>query len=140
MTTFEAANLKSEYFKWLFNEESFDNIGSVDRPVVRIETPFFDGFLNGIDLYVYPDENNLVLITDNGIALDNLESAGIIFDECTKARTKLLKSIVESCDVNMPDHSKTLSVRTSQVHFAEAKNRLLQAVLQITGFAFIDSK
>jgi len=105
-TDFNAENLKTEYFNWLDEQESFNDVGMASRPVVEIQTPFLDDLFDGIDLYVYAHADNQVLITDNGYTLDNLETNGITFDKRSKARNKILEDILDSFGIERESNSK----------------------------------
>lgn len=136
MDDFNASNLKREYFDWLFEEESFNDVGSHDRPVVRIETPFLDDSFDGVDMYVYPEANGQVRVTDNGETLDNLEGQGIFFDKRTTTRNRILTDILESFGIERDDDSKNLYIISQRNEFPDAKQRMLQGILRIIDLTY----
>lgn len=136
MDEFSASNLKREYFDWLFEEESFNDVGSHDRSVVRIETPFLDDSFDGVDMYVYPEANGQVQVTDNGETLDNLEGQGIFFDKRTTTRNEILTDILESFGIERASNSKKLYIVSHRDQFPGAKQRMLQGILRIIDLTF----
>jgi len=139
-TDFNAENLKTEYFNWLDEQESFNDVGMASRPVVEIQTPFLDDLFDGIDLYVYAHADNQVLITDNGYTLDNLETNGITFDKRSKARNKILEDILDSFGIERESKSKKLFIISKRDEFPNAKQRLLQGILKIIDLNYTESR
>lgn len=136
MNDFNASSLKREYFDWLFEKESFNDVGYHDQPVVRIETPFLDDSFDGVDIYVYPELNGQVRVTDNGETLDNLEGQGIFFDKRTTTRSKILTDILESFGIERASDSKKLYITSRREQFPDAKHRMLQGILRIIDLTY----
>lgn len=136
---FNASTLKSEYFDWLNEQESFNDVGSISHPVVEIQTPFLDQLFVGIDLYIYPSGINQVMITDNGYTLDGLEINGIVFDKRTKTRNKILEDVLDSFGIERKVNSKKLFIISRRDEFPNAKQRLLQGILKIIDLNYTES-
>ncbi|MDA5388987.1 DUF1828 domain-containing protein [Loigolactobacillus backii] len=140
ISDFNAMNLKNEYFDWLSEQESFSDVGSASRPVVEIKTPFLDDFSDGIDLYLYPDQDGQVLITDNGYTLDGLSTKGILFDKRSKTRNKIMADVLDTFGIEKQMNSKKLFIITKRNDFPNAKQRLLQGILKIIDLTYTESK
>lgn len=140
MADFNAVSLKNEYFDWLGEQESFNDVGSAMRPVVEIQTPFLDDLFDGIDLYVYPEQGGKVLITDNGYTLDSLSTSGIVFNNRAKTRLQILDDVLESYGIEKQPDSKKLFIMTKRSEFPNAKQRLLQGILKIIDLTYTGSK
>lgn len=118
--------LQNIYFDWLMKEYSFKDL---DSNVVEITIPFLDNDFNYIVMYAEFLRNGKIILTDDGLTLDNLKSHGITFTGRTKSKTATLNTITSSLGIEINDNE--LSIRTDLNKFPIAKQRLLQAIIQV---------
>ena len=74
-------------------------------------------------------KNGSITLTDDGWAIDNLESQGLSLSGNAKTRRKILQDIVDSLGVEC--HDGGLFVMTDVEHLPEVKQRLLQVIMKI---------
>lgn len=94
--------------------------------VVAIDVPFLDNFSDEIEMYAVGQKNGLIKLTDDGWTLDNLLSRGVDINR-SKKRKAILINQLRGYGISLLDDELTTTVDIN--HFAEAKNRLLQAIL-----------
>lgn len=117
--------LKKAYFDWLFKEYSYSDL---DKDIVKIGTPFLDNQFDYITMYAVFHKNTITL-TDDGWTLHDLESHGVSFNKRNKLNNKHLTNIIASLGVDIKDNE--LYIKTSIEKFPVAKQRLLQAIMQV---------
>lgn len=131
----KSQELKNAYFHWLMEEYTFSDL---DKNVVKIGTPFLDADFDYITMYAVFMQNGKIKITDDGWTLNNLENYGLSFNGRSKHRNQLLTDITNSLGVTVLD--KELSITTDLDKFPLAKQRLLQAIMQVNDLAVLQNK
>jgi len=120
-----AHSLNQDYLSWLNANTSFEQINT---ETVRIDSPFTDADNDEIVMYAIQTTSNTLRLTDDGWTLDNLAARGVTFTHSSH-RQKLLHHQLIAYGVRLDNDA--LIVETELRHFAEAKHRLLQAILFI---------
>lgn len=118
--------LRDSYFNWLFKEYVFSDL---EKNIVQIGTPFLDNQFDYIIMYAEFLNDNRINLTDDGWTLHELESRGVNFSSRNKTNNKLLKNIADSLGIEVIN--KELSIMTNVDKFPIAKQRLLQAIMQV---------
>ena len=118
-----AEELKDNYISWI--RKSYD-YSQLDNGVIRIDTPFMDNMSDGIIIYAVQNSDNTLMLTDDGWTLDNLKSHGVFVNK-SKPRKKLLEKQLKIYGITLDNND--LMITTELKKFAEAKHRLLQAIL-----------
>lgn len=77
-------------------------------------------------MYAVGQKDGLIKLTDDGWTLDNLLSRGVDINKSKKRKTILINQL-RGYGISLIDDELTTIVDIN--HFAEAKNRLLQAIL-----------
>ena len=77
-------------------------------------------------MYAVGQKDGLIKLTDDGWTLDNLLSRGVDINKSKKRKTILINQL-RGYGISLIDDKLTTTVNIN--HFAEAKNRLLQAIL-----------
>ncbi|MGN1272619.1 MAG: DUF1828 domain-containing protein [Lactobacillus sp.] len=118
-----AEKLRKMHLEWYNQNTSFENLND---NVVAIEVPFLDNFSDEVEMYAVGQKNGLIKLTDDGWTLDNLLSRGVDINR-SKKRKNILINQLKGYGISLDDDELTTTVDIN--HFAEAKNRLLQAIL-----------
>lgn len=118
-----AEELKDNYISWI--RKSYD-YSQLDNGVIRIDTPFMDNMSDGIIIYAVQNSDNTIMLTDDGWTLDNLKSRGVFVNK-SRPRKKLLEKQLKIYGITLDNND--LMITTELKKFAEAKHRLLQAIL-----------
>lgn len=118
-----ANELKRQHLNWYNENTTFQNL---NQNTVAIEVPFLDNFSDEIEMYAVGLSNNKIQLTDDGWTLDNLLSKGVDINR-SKKRKNILLTQLKGYGISLNDDELTVTV--NKTHFAEAKNRLLQAIL-----------
>lgn len=121
-----AKKLQQIYFDWLLKEYSFTDL---DRNTVEISIPFLDNESDYIVMYAEFFRDGKILLTDDGWTLDKLKSHGVTFTGRTKAKNITLQTITSSLGIEID--GKELCIKTDLDKFPVAKQRLLQAIMQV---------
>ncbi|WP_159591428.1 DUF1828 domain-containing protein [Streptococcus halichoeri] len=129
-----SSKLKRIYFDWLMKEYSFTDL---DKNVVEISIPFLDNDFDYLTMYAEFLPDGKILLTDDGWTLDNLKSHGITFTERTKAKKATLRTITSSLGIEI--QNKELCIKTDLDKFPIAKQRLLQAIIQVNDMIVLQS-
>lgn len=112
-----------EYFNWLKQRYSYKKLdGSTE-----ITTPFKNHLNDYIRIYVDIINNNELLLSDDGLTLNELKMLGI--DINTKARQKLISSIMNQFNLTL-DNDEIISYVQNDT-FAQSKHNLIQGILKI---------
>ncbi|PNZ71133.1 DUF1828 domain-containing protein [Staphylococcus croceilyticus] len=112
-----------EYFNWLKQRYSYKKLdGSTE-----ITTPFKNHLNDYIRIYVDIINNNELLLSDDGLTLNELKMFGI--DINTKARQKLISSIMNQFNLTLDDDEIISYVQNDT--FAQSKHNLIQGILKI---------
>lgn len=118
-----AKDLHKEYLNWYNQNTTFKNI---DKNTVVINVPFLDNFYDEIEMYAVEKTDNKIKLTDDGWTLDNLLSKGIDINRSPK-RKRILINQLHGYGINLSKKELTTTIKKNL--FAEAINRLLQAIL-----------
>lgn len=118
-----AEELRKKHIEWYNENISFENISN---NVVSIDVPFLDNFSDEIEMYAIEQSDGKIRLTDDGWTIDNLLSKGVDINRSIK-RKKLLLHQLKGYGILLDDDELTTTVDID--NFAEAKNRLLQAIL-----------
>ncbi|MCJ1656886.1 DUF1828 domain-containing protein [Staphylococcus sp. NRL 16/872] len=112
-----------EYFSWLKQRYSYKKLdGSTE-----ITTPFKNHLNDYIRIYVDILNNNELLLSDDGLTLNELKMSGI--DINTKTRKKLISSIMNQFNLTLDDDEIISYVQNDT--FAQSKHNLIQGILKI---------
>lgn len=118
-----AEELRKQHLAWYNENTTFENLND---NIVEIEVPFLDNFSDEIEMYAVGLPNGKIKLTDDGWTLDNLFSKGVDINRSKKRKNILLNQLA-GYGISLDDDELTTTV--TKEHFAEAKNRLLQAIL-----------
>lgn len=131
----KAATLKQAYFDWLMKEYHYQEI---DTNVVEIGTPFLDNDFDYLTMYAIISKNGTITLSDDGWIINNLKNHGVTFTR-SKRKQALLHDITNNLGIEItPDHE--LAIRTSLEKFPLAKQRLLQAMMQVNDLIVLQDK
>ena len=67
----------NNYLDWFKSSTIITPIESADKETVKVSTMFLDSHNDGIEFYIYRLTDDLVVLTDDGWYLQDLESCGI---------------------------------------------------------------
>ena len=118
-------DLSKIYHDWLQEEINFS---TVDNNAIRVDTPFYDRHNDSLILYVIPQENANLIVTDGGYTLDDLEAEGISVTR-SKKRKKIFLDQLTSYGVSYDENNNFLFINSNVEKFPNDKHRLLQAML-----------
>src|SRR5699024_10555608 len=99
-----ATDLSKIYHDWLQEEINFS---TVDNNAIRVDTPFYDRHNDSLILYVIPQENANLIVTDGGYTLDDLEVEGISVTR-SKKRKKIFLDQLTSYGVSYDENNNFL--------------------------------
>ena len=91
----------NNYLDWFKSSTIITPIESADKETVKVSTMFLDSHNDGIEFYIYRLTDDLVVLTDDGWYLQDLESCGLdlnssrITEQINWYRTSLHFDIVE---------------------------------------------
>lgn len=130
----DAKKLSEEYFAWYKNNTEYKNINS---NIVQIDLPFMDNFSDEISIYAIGLSDGRIKITDDGWTVNNLEDMGVNINR-SKTRKKLFTRQIRAYGVS--DSDDELYIIADSSKFAEAKHRMLQAILFVNDMFMLASK
>lgn len=122
----KSEQLKKIYFDWLFEEYNYVELR---EDVVEISIPFLDSENDNYIMYVEFLENNIIRLTDDGWTINKLKNYGINFTGRNKTNNKILLDIITTLGIE--ENSGELFISTNIKKFPIAKQRLLQAMIQV---------
>lgn len=128
-----SAELSNRYFDWLKENITFEQL---NQKTTRIDMPFLDLSADEIEMYAIQQDDGQLTLTDDGWTIDNLEGNGIYITKSTKKKRLLHQQLLaygisyENCE---------LKINTTIENFAEAKHRLLQAILFVNDMFMLSS-
>ena len=67
----------NNYLDWFKSSTIITPIESADKETVKVSTMFLDSHNDGIEFYIYRLTDDLVVLTDDGWYLQDLESCGL---------------------------------------------------------------
>nr|SFZ89013.1 Lj965 prophage protein [Loigolactobacillus rennini] len=129
-----AQELSEEYFTWYKENTEYKNIES---NIIQIDLPFMDNFSDEISIYAIGLNDGRIKLTDDGWTINNLEDMGVNIKR-SKTRRKIFSHQIKAYGVS--DIDDELYIIVSATRFAEAKHRLLQAILFINDMFMLASK
>lgn len=106
------------------------SVHEVDNGWYSITTPFLNMFNDYIDIYCCKKENKIYL-SDDGETIRNLNSVGVSFSR-SKTRKQILNQILLNYNIKISNQNDELIVETDMNGFAQAKNNLLSAIMEIS--------
>lgn len=119
-------DLVADYISWLRDKTQ---VREISRGWHEITTPFIDHRNDMIQLFARRDrESNLITITDDGYAINDLLDMGCDVDS-SERRRKLFNTTLNGFGVQRVGDS--LQVHASEAEFAAKKHSLMQAILAV---------
>jgi hypothetical protein len=116
--------LIKQYTNWL-------NSKTILRPLgewFEITTPFLNNHNDYIQIFAKKDENRIIL-SDDGITIDELEMQGVNFERSEKRKAEL-EVILNSFGVKKTDENELVAY-CSENAFPETKHRFIQTILSV---------
>jgi hypothetical protein len=117
-------NLIKKYVDWLNNKISFRQLGDW----FEITTPFLNHHNDYIQIYARKEDSR-ILISDNGVTIDELEMTGVNIDRSDKRKSELAV-ILNSFGIKR-DEKNGLFINCFENNFPESKHRFIQAILSV---------
>ncbi len=114
-------NLINDYYDWLKKQTKIIEFGEYHE----ITTPYIDFFNDAIQVYVKND-NDKIVITDDGYTLSNLEAAGI---QLNSNRMKTIQHICNNFGISI--FSDNLSVNCNKSNFSSTLHLFIQCILKV---------
>ncbi|MBU2443955.1 MAG: DUF1828 domain-containing protein [Bacteroidetes bacterium] len=116
-------DLIQSYIDWLKQKINYKEVNGY----YEITTPFVNHINDYIQIYLKRDENDRILITDDGETIKNLEMEGVEFT--TPSRKKELEVILNGFGIAIKD-DKLINYATPQT-FPMRKHNFIQAILAV---------
>ena len=132
----KATTLKQAYFDWLMKEYSYQDI---DNNVIEIGTPFLDNDFDYITMYAIVSKSGVITLSDDGWTLNNLKNHGVTFTARSKHKQSLLHDITASLGIEVAEDGE-MYIKTDLDKFPLAKQRLLQAIMQVNDLIVLQDK
>ncbi len=120
--------LVNNYYIWLKNKTNIILPNGSDWAV--IDTPFIGQFNDAIELFAKKEKDRIIL-SDDGITLQNLQLSGVSLS-CSNKRKELLDYILLNYGINL--NNEELIVEANENNFPQKKHNLLSAILEINDF------
>ena len=117
-------DLIKSYTDWLYSKINYRNIGDW----FEITTPFLNNHNDYIQLYARL-ESDEILLSDDGITLDELAMSGMDIERSDRRKNEL-NHILKSYGIRK-DSNNELVVKCNSKSFPETKHRFIQAILSI---------
>lgn len=117
-------NLIKSYIEWLNKKITFRQIGEW----FEITTPYLNHHNDYIQLFAKKDERK-ILLSDDGITIDELEMAGVTIDRSEKRKSEL--SIILNNFGIKRESNNELILSCNETNFPESKHRFIQALLSV---------
>jgi hypothetical protein len=121
---FEINQLLAEYTAWLNSKISVAKYGEI----YELTTPFLDRFNDYLQIYVIPEKDGELTLTDGGYIIDNLLSSGVTLKQGSKKLNRIYQ-IIRNFGLNLNGNKITVTAQESQ--FAQKKHAMVQAMLAI---------
>lgn len=117
----------SQYYKWLRDKThtKFDS----ETGWSRISTPFNGLFNDSIEIYA-KEENGVILLSDDGITVENLELCGVSLSRSSK-RKEWVDFIKRNYGISLSDSGELFTEATLD-NFPQKKHNLICAVSEIS--------
>lgn len=121
--------LLNDYLSWYQKKYSIKQL----KDAHEIVTPFVNHINDRISLFVEFEKDGSVVITDDGVTIDELNMHGL--DLQTAVRQKILKDTLKNFNLEL--EGEIISVKVEdQKQFMQAKHNLIQGILQIYDLVF----
>lgn len=112
-----------EYFSWLKQSYKYKELDNS----TEITTPFKNHLNDYIKIYAYALPNEKIILSDDGLTVNELEMFGI--DINTKTREKIIQSVLKQFNLNLENDEIIAKVKNE--NFAKSKHNLIQGILKI---------
>ncbi|NLN83244.1 MAG: DUF1829 domain-containing protein [Firmicutes bacterium] len=122
--------LVDDYIHWIKKEIQIASVGEY----YEVTTPFLDHFNDYIQLYIKND-NDQVIISDDGYTIRNLEMNGFNF---TTNRKKTLEKILSKYGIS--SNESELLTKATRKNFALKKHLFLQGILRVNDMFTVTRK
>ncbi|WP_239734144.1 DUF1828 domain-containing protein [Mammaliicoccus sp. H-M33] len=113
----------NEYFNWLKQNYKYKKLDSS----MEITTPFKNHLNDYIRIYVDFLPNGEIILSDDGLTLNELDMYGI--DVKTKTRTRIIQSVLNQFSLILKNNEIIANVNNES--FAQSKHNLIQGILKI---------
>lgn len=121
----DVKSLSDTYFNWIKKKIKFTD----HETFVEVQTPYVDMFHDYISLVVEKTQNGYI-ISDDGYALDELDSLGIDLNR-SKKRKEYFNQTLQNFGVSLNDKNE-LSINFQNLgDFPKSQNRLTQCMIQV---------
>ena len=121
---FEINKLIAEYTSWLNSKISVAKYGET----YELTTPFLDRFNDYLQIYVTPEKDGDLTLTDGGYIIDNLQASGVMLKQGGKKMNRI-NQIIKNYGLSIEDYCiKTVS---KESQFPQKKHAMVQAMLAI---------
>jgi len=113
-----------DYAAWLRSEIAIAEFGEYHE----ITTPYLDRYNDYFQIYVKPEVDGRIALTDEGYVIGNLISAGMSFKAGSK-RKIMLDGILRNFSMQLQGNAIVSTATTS--NFSQRKHQMVQAMLSI---------
>ena len=117
----------SQYYKWLRDNTSYRTDDQTGWS--SITTPFMGAFNDPIDIYVKQFGEDKVLLSDDGVTLENLELMGVNVSRSPR-RKEWLNYILANYGIKLEDNELISEARMAE--FAQKKHNMICAISEIS--------
>ena len=121
---FEINQLIAEYSSWLNSKISVAKYGET----YELTTPFLDRFNDYLQIYVTPEKDGELILTDGGYIIENLLSSGVTLKQGSKKLNRI-NQIAKNFGLNINGDQIVATAKESQ--FPQKKHAMVQAMLAI---------
>lgn len=119
-------NIKA-YYAWLKDNTSFHTDELTNWSV--ISTPFYGTYNDPIDIYVQKQPDGTILLSDDGVTLQNLEQVGVGIAHSAK-RKEWITSILYNYGISLESEQELTTTATVK-DFPQKKHNLICAIFAI---------
>ena len=120
----------NDYYDWLKNRTTIQQDGSTGWNV--ISTPFVGLFNDTIDLFVRMTEEGKVLLSDDGVTINNLDLLGVSFK--SGIRKPILDRVKYNYGVQI-DKNGEISKEVELGKFPQGKHDMIRAIMELSDLA-----
>lgn len=125
----KAASLIKDYLTWYNHEITIESLGYAEQ----ITTPYKNPLNDRIRIYIEPQDNGFIKLSDDGSTL--YELLGMRVDTQTDVNRRVINEITYQYRLTLNDDDDTLSIITNKLNFPQAKLNLIQGILEIYALA-----
>lgn len=124
-------SLLNDYFNWYEKRFSINEL----KEAHEIVTPFVNQINDRISLFIEFDDNNQIIISDDGVTIDELLMNGI--DINTATRERIIKNIIENFKLEI--NGEIIYTIAKDINsFSQAQHNMIQGILQINDILFTE--